>query len=514
MSTFAKKIEAYLLSKEPLIILFFLVILLRIPNLLEPYWYGDEGIYLTIGHALRQGFTLYKDIVDHKTPVLYFLAMTPSLFWFKALLMGWSIIMVGQVYEVAKKLFSSTRKAFVVATTFLLLTTLPTFEGNIANGELFVLGFITTALWILAKSHFFTTLINPTANLPVNPKPMFFIGLFLGVAVLTKVPAIMDCAAFGAMLFFCWLEMPTRARSRALLLNGLWIAGGFVLPILISIAYFASQQALKEYWELALVYNFQYSKEFGFPFQSDILRWLFSMPGKLASLSFVAILSIGLVKRSALLPRVFFLWFFCTLFATLLSSRPYPHYWLQTALPLSFLFGYALFAKQLERIFFFSSLGVIVAVLLLFQVAPYPTFRYYSRFGAYVSNQISKEEYIQSFDPLMRDTYDAADQIQRTTQSTDRIFIWGTNPMLYALSRRMPAGRFTVSFHIKDFQAYAETIRDIERTTPEAIIVMKNENEVFPELNLYLERYYVPAKTYDTMHVFRKLKSPSIPNEK
>jgi 4-amino-4-deoxy-L-arabinose transferase-like glycosyltransferase len=49
-------------------IIFFL---LRLPSIVEPYWYGDEGIYEVIGQGLRSGRLLYTQLWDNKPPVLY-----------------------------------------------------------------------------------------------------------------------------------------------------------------------------------------------------------------------------------------------------------------------------------------------------------------------------------------------------------------------------------------------------------------------------------------------------------
>lgn len=51
-----------------LCVLMALVVILRVPSFFEPYNYGDEMIYLTLGQGMRQGLTLYKDIHDNKPP--------------------------------------------------------------------------------------------------------------------------------------------------------------------------------------------------------------------------------------------------------------------------------------------------------------------------------------------------------------------------------------------------------------------------------------------------------------
>ena len=49
----------------------FLFFLLRLPSLIEPNWYGDEGIYQIIGKAMGSGRILYSQIWDNKPPLLY-----------------------------------------------------------------------------------------------------------------------------------------------------------------------------------------------------------------------------------------------------------------------------------------------------------------------------------------------------------------------------------------------------------------------------------------------------------
>ena len=61
-----------------------LVFIIRIPSFFEPYYYGDEMIYMSLGQGVRQGMTLYKDLHDNKPPLLYLTAAASgNIFWFK-----------------------------------------------------------------------------------------------------------------------------------------------------------------------------------------------------------------------------------------------------------------------------------------------------------------------------------------------------------------------------------------------------------------------------------------------
>src|SRR3989337_991757 len=134
-----------------LFILLIIVFVLRIPSFLEPYAYGDEMIYLTLGEAIRRGIPLYSEIHDNKPPLLYVMAaIAGNLFWFKALLTLWLLTTVFIFWKLTEVLFPQNRRAQKIATIiFALLTTLPLLEGNIVNAELFMIGPIILAFFLL-----------------------------------------------------------------------------------------------------------------------------------------------------------------------------------------------------------------------------------------------------------------------------------------------------------------------------------------------------------------------------
>ena len=71
-----KKTKFNWLKKHWLLILILsLSIILRIPGLFEPCWYGDEAIYLVMGQGWQKGLRLYQDIFDHKPPVIFKIAL-------------------------------------------------------------------------------------------------------------------------------------------------------------------------------------------------------------------------------------------------------------------------------------------------------------------------------------------------------------------------------------------------------------------------------------------------------
>ena len=164
-----------------LTILLAVVLVLRIPSFFEPFSYGDEMIYLTLGEAIRRGVPLYSGIHDNKPPLLYILAaIAGNVFWFRVILAAWMFITTVAFWKLTQVLFEKNPKARKIATiAFAILTTIPLLEGQIANAEIFMLGPTIAAFLVLLTKK-------------LTPKNLFFSGLLFSIATLFKVPAAFD----------------------------------------------------------------------------------------------------------------------------------------------------------------------------------------------------------------------------------------------------------------------------------------------------------------------------------
>lgn len=507
-----KNLHTWANRHEWLFLAWTLVIVLRLPNLVEPYWYGDEAIYLTVGTGMRHGLKLYKEIVDHKTPLIYFFAMVPSQLAFRFFTIGWMIATTGFFYSLAKRFFSSSL-AFLTTIVFVLLTSLPAFEGHIPNGELFVMGFILAAFWLLSKTSFFHRIIDQKETKPLTHElPFIFAsGAVASLGILTKVPALLDMGALGAFMLFAMLASWKKSllSKHAVLLLKSWIvfALGVATPIVFSLVYFALRGTLQDYIQFGLLYNFHYSGNWTLPFTNELLLKLFTLPGKAVVLAGILLLSLGLSlwkKGESLLSWTVF-WMGAALFAALLSNRPYPHYFQQVVPPFSFLIGFLVMKKSslLGRGLIVGSVALSGAILLLLQFRPYAIAEYYTKYVALITGKMSKEQYLHSFNYLVEQNEKLIPTIEEGSTEQDRIFIWGTNPMLYAQSRRSPASKFTVSFHIHDLKVYEQTMEEIRLHKPKFIIIMKGESEL-PGLTEYLSEHYVESMRTNDMTLYRR----------
>lgn len=516
--------------KQPLLfalgVLALLQIALRFPACFEPYWYGDEGIYLTLGQALNRGEVLYKDIIDHKTPVIYYLARVDTQHNFRILLLISMTAASVAFFWILRKITARPLVSLLGAAGFSVMTALPWYEGLIPNGELFVMSFILVGLALaLNQQNFYATMVGIQPQVPSKKDWLLVVaGIFLSIGVLTKVPAVFDVAAIFYIGFLVLANqvLPWSKREEywrksfiAVFKTWGWLALGVIVPILLSILYFALKGALREYFEYGLMYNFRYSGSWSPEHISASWQFLTSFWFK-AGLAGCLLLGLSLLgSRFNLALRWSLGWVALATFASLLSNRPYPHYFLQILPPLIILLtlmGASIRDWQKNRTkvrqkqmswsiaFGLIGLALFIGAHLLVKMKPYSLTEYYGRFFKYATKQISAVEYRNSFNGLMKDNYAIASTLMSDPNST--LFIWGTNPMLYALTHKTPESRFTVQFHIADFHAEQETLDRLNAKRPTYIILMHDETPP-PELTALLNINYLRVSKLQTFSTYK-----------
>lgn len=483
------------LKKYWLVLILILVVLLRLPSLFEPFTYGDEGIYLALGQAARKGLVFYRDIHDNKPPMLYLLAgLSNNFSFYRLIAFFWSLTTVFVFYQLSKLLFKKNLPALITTTTiFAFLTNIHSFEGNVANAENFMLLPTIAAFYLISKKDF-----NKKSQMLV----WLLAGTLLGVATLFKVPAAFDFAA----LFILLLLALTKSNFISLIRNAFLAIIGFVLPIFLTFIYYASQGALAQYLFAAFFQNIPYLSSWSGQSQTGGLP-LFLLV-RVWAVALVVILLFLFRKKISFRAQLILAWYAFSWFAALLSSRPYPHYLIQVLPALSLCFG-LLFVKGkgflLERVIPAGLLIFFMATFYGFQFWSYPSLPYYSNFYQFALRNKNQEEYFNDFDGRANTIYQIADYLQTHTVAYEKIFVWGNIPFIYPLARRLPVGRYTVAYHIIDFNGYQETITELQESKPRYIIVDPQEKRPFSEFFLWLEQRYFLAKQIGDFQIFHRL---------
>jgi len=491
------------------LLILILVFLLRLPLLFEPFTYADEGIYLTLGQAIRKGLVLYRDIHDNKPPMLYLLAALAGSFpLYRLIHFLWSFATIFAFYKLAQVLFAKKQKPVLVTTgVFAILTSLHTFEGNIGNAENFMLLPTLGGFYLFLKS--LQSNLNQTKG-PIlltgnNFSFIFFIvGVLFSLAVLFKVPAVFDFAAILVFILFTFIF--SRKNYRPLIKFFFLVLLGFALPLLISVAYFSYKNALSQYLTAAFLQNFPYLSSWGGE-KMAMGKIPLSLLARALGLMLIIILLFTAWRKIGWQVKLVIVWFSFSLFAALLSSRPYPHYLIQVLPSFSLSFGLLSFNKIQKKLKFIPALLVLIFVLtfVFFRFWYYPNLPYLKNFYQFLLGFKSHQEYLVSFDKTTPKIYQTANFIKNHTQAEEKIFIWGTYPSIYALSQRLPVGRYTVSYHIIDFNAYQETLAVLEKNQPRWIIIAKDEKKPFWQLKKFVEDNYTPFEQKDDLEIFYRL---------
>lgn len=441
--------------------------ILRLPSLIEPYWYGDEGIYQALGLGINNGRILYQGIFDNKPPFLYLLyaLFNSDQFLLRSASLIFGLLSVFVFFSLAKIIFKSQKPAYLATFLFSILFGLPLIEGNIANAENFMIFFNLTAGLLAIKSL--------EVNVNQKYKLLFLSGIILSISFLFKIVGIFDFAAFFAFIFFANFSKnikdilnPKNLITEFKNLSPM-IIGFSILPLLV-IGYFIFHNAFPYFLKATLTNNVGYvgyGNKFIIPQGFLILK---------LSILFLILLIIFIKRQKILLGEMFiYVWLIFSLFNAFFSQRPYTHYVLVVLPAICLLTGLLMIKKNLKL----NALILIVAVFLIYKNFSYyhKTTVYYQNFIAFITNHKSLYDYQRFFDGNTPNDYLLASFLNMHLKKEDNIFIWGNNAQLYKLTNKLPPGRYTVAYHITSYpDGISNTQQGLEKSQPRFIVVMRN----------------------------------------
>lgn len=453
------------------------------PSLIEPYWYGDEGIYAVIGQSLRDGAVLYKDIWDNKPPVLYLLyaAVNGELLWIKGMSLIFGAATVFAIFKLAEKLLKDKRAVIVSVTVFTFLFGLPILEGNIANAENFMLLPLSVAFYFILRNGSVTTYIAA--------------GLLISLAAMIKIVAVFDLAAI--LFIMALMQIKDKRAIKSGLISFInnkktlgFILGVLFIPLLVFI-YYLNIQAVQYLLSSVFTNNVGYvgvNNYFLFPLGLILLKIII----------LVAALTTIFIFRKALSREeiVIYSWLAFGLFSVFFSDRPYIHYLLMGLLPFSLLVGYLIKRPRTVSV-------LVIAVIIVLSQAYFSVYKknikYYINFAEYVFADKSFREYTAFFDRNSVIDYDIAGIMRTIMDKQDSVYYWSDSAQLYLLTGVRPFTKYIVAYHNLGYEeALAQTSREIQEKRPKYIVSTKNMPIYFNLLDEYELKYTIEsARIYE-----------------
>ena len=333
-------------------------------------------------------------------------------------------------------------------------------------------------------------------------KRFIFSGIFFSLALLLKFPAIFD---FGAFFIFIALALDQK-KYVGTIKNLSVLTLGLAIPFGLTFAYFAYEGALPAYVNNAFLFNLTYTQfgnEFIIPNGLLILKAfpLFAI--------FVYFLWRVLTKKGrdfgAKLGVIEFLliWLVFSFYGAVFGGRNYIHYLIQPIAPLSILIAVTISTKKLRGLGL-SAIGLVLALSIALGFSLYINSSYYPNFLKFASNNMSPDDYQDSFDPNTSRNYsvsslvsgcldiEATKDCQMTrTDPDDTIYVWANQPALYFLSGIKPASKYITAFHVLGSDsAKKDVIQDLRKNSPKYIIVDENGPVPFQALDSFIRSRY------------------------
>lgn len=281
----------------------------------------DPGAYEFIGMSWLHGALPYRDLFDHKGPLIY--AINAFGFWLTGNRYGILAVQLPCLYlslvgchRLLRQEFGPRMSLLLVFATFTSYALDSYYDGGNMVCD-YLLPFLFAAYyhaysWLKALD------ATPRAPLPLRV-PLLF-GLVLGVSLTTRATnALGSCIAVAAVIAL----LVYQGRFRTLALSGLCYLAGAAIVVVPFLVYFHHYGALADMWHAVIDYNLGYL-HVDMPNGVHPLKYVlsFSPSWLLAATAFLALLR---TPRYRLLSAVLLLvGQGCGVF--FLAGRGYPHY--------------------------------------------------------------------------------------------------------------------------------------------------------------------------------------------
>lgn len=238
---------------------------------LFPSNYGsDSALFTLIGKGLTEGKILYKDLFDHKGPVLffieflgYFLGKSTGIFLLQCVLGAIGLYFLYFAWSAIseKKGTKSLINLLAVFVSFCAVF-FHTFQGGNLSEE-YSLPFISLCIFLFVKY---------ALNAENHPKHPWLYSLIYGIVfALLALTRLNNAITVLAGVFAIILFLIYKREYKNILINLVFGILGILAVALPVVIYFASQSALHDFVYATFTYNFMYATKVSH--QSIVSNW-------------------------------------------------------------------------------------------------------------------------------------------------------------------------------------------------------------------------------------------------
>ena len=455
-------------NKENIIVLLFMVIMSFFFMLQSPLhpWIGgntstDSSVFKTVALMMEKGYMPYRDSFDHKGPLLYILNWIGNkISSYRGIWIIEFLFMIGTFFMIYKisRLKCSINSSILV-TMFSISLLFIYFQGGNLTEEYAML-FIAISLYIF---------LDYLMNQKVTRIRLLICGFAFGAVLLLRANMVSVWIVFS--LFIFW-QMVADKKWNTLAHFILCFMGGMCIIMVPILLWLAVNHSLSAFWKCYIVFNKAYvSAEGGrafFDAKWSVYLYFFNTTACIVSFCTVAYMC--KIKDKAI-NIVYMIYMLSTLLLICMSGMPYPHYGMilipAFSYPMASLFGEI---EEIEFVKIARIISIIIKVYLLANlILPNWVSIISSLPGIYESRA---EDHKSEFDVTVSNI------VIENTDIDDAISVYGNWNLLYVLSGRRHATRYSYLFPIADVmpEIMDEYMKALEEEQPRLIVIPSGRN--------------------------------------
>ncbi len=417
----------------------------------------DQGVFETIGMMMRKGYMPYRDTFDHKGPLIYIYNYLGHIIkYYKGI---WYIEFASLlftfifVYKIAR--LKCNRLISVLITMASSITLFKFFEqGNLV--EEYALPFITIATYIFLDYYL---------NKKINKFRLIVCGFSLGGALLLRPNMIGLWLVFcSAILIDCLKEKKYKELKEFIIyfMLGLLI---IVLPIII---WLGINNSLSDFWQQYVIFNFKYSRvsEHGVGLKAKLTALVYFTIYITTIISIIVEVVLYFIDKKKI-DLVYLIYIIVVVLLNSISGNCYGHYGM-VLMPIIVypLMNSLVHSNKMVR---YAAITVFVYLLVVF-FAP-NVFKVVSKIPNMYKhrNEDGQSMYVNRVVKVIEDN----------TSTDDKISVYGNINVLYVVSKRAHATKYSYLYPITKFDPKIENeyFKELAEEKPKVIVVIFWQND-------------------------------------
>lgn len=420
----------------------------------------DSSVFRTIAYYMCEGLMPYKDIFDHKGPILYIINYIGMLISYNKGI--WLIELLSMFITLF--FMYKTSRFYCNKFTSLIITALVSsplfifFEGGNLTEE-YALPFIAISIFIF---------IDYLKNNKINIFRLIICGVAFGCVCLLRINMITIWLVFCITIFIKELK---EKEIKQLIRYYLYFILGLIIVLLPVLIWLIVNDAFLDFIDYYITFNLQYTSSSSATLSNRIDTLSYFVTNDI-SLLVIAFSLFNLYKNKNLINVSYMTCLLLTFIFISISGRTYFHYGM-ILIPM-FIYPLASFfdikKSKCEKV------SAELIIIIMFFYLAFPNYiQGISKVAADYNNKILN---INNTNTTLE--YSISYDVMSNSNEDDKITVFGNSNIIYILSHRMSSSKYTYQFPIMNIDKHIKEsyFEDLYNNKPKIIVKAHNNEEL------------------------------------